>query len=78
MRTDKMGFVTPEPVWMSNEIKPWLDDMISSSSFQNREYFDSMQITNIVAEHHANQRDLGFAIWPWVNLEFWLNAVVKQ
>lgn len=78
MRTDKMGFVTPERVWMSTELKPWLDDVINSVSFRTREYFDAKKIQDLIAEHRAGQRDLGFTMWRWANLEFWLNTVVKN
>jgi asparagine synthase (glutamine-hydrolysing) len=77
-RTDKMGFVTPERVWMSNELKPWLYDVINSTSFRTNEYFDTKQIQTLIAEHHAGQRDLGFTMWRWANLEVWLNTVVKK
>jgi asparagine synthase (glutamine-hydrolysing) len=77
MRTDKMGFVTPERAWLSNDLRTWLDDVIDSSSFRTREYFDHPEITRLINEHRAGKRDLGFMMWRWANLELWLNTVVK-
>jgi len=77
MRTDKMGFVTPERVWLSNDLRNWLDDVVNSSSFRACEYFDHAQIARLIDEHFAGKRDLGFMLWRWVNLELWLNTVVK-
>jgi asparagine synthase (glutamine-hydrolysing) len=75
-RTDKMGFVTPERVWLSKDLKGWLDDIINSASFKGREYFDHSQITNLIPQHRAQQRDLGFTIWRWVNLELWMTRMI--
>ena len=75
-RTDKMGFVTPERVWLSTDLKGWLDDVIHSASFKGREYFDPSQVTNLIAQHRAQQIDPGFTIWRWVNLELWMTRMI--
>lgn len=71
-RTDKMGFVTPERMWLSNELYDWIRDIIESESFRARDYFDVAQIRRALAEHDAGQRDLTFIAWRWINLELWL------
>jgi len=77
MRTDKMGFVTPERVWLSNDLRTWLDDVVSSTSFRTREYFDQAEIKKLISEHRSGKRDLGFMMWRWANLELWLNTVAS-
>jgi len=77
-RTDKMGFVTPERIWLSTELRNWLDDIINSPSFKGREYFDHTQVVNSLAQYRAQQRDLGFIIWRWVNLELWMTGMVDS
>lgn len=71
-RTDKMGFVTPEQVWLSTELKDWIDDIFNSTSFHSNPYLNAAQVNSLLAEHRAQKRDLGFMIWRWVNLHLWL------
>lgn len=73
MRKDKMGFVTPEHVWLTESLRSWLDDIINSVSFRNREYFNFPQIIKLLDDYRSQRRDIGFMVWRWVNLELWLN-----
>jgi len=41
MRMDKMGFVTPEEVWMKNDLKDFVIDIITSESFNSRRLWDT-------------------------------------
>lgn len=75
-RTDKMGFVTPERVWLSTELNGWIKDIISSVSFRTRGYFDIPQILGALEAHTAGQRDLTFLAWRWVNLEMWFQEMI--
>ena len=74
-RTDKMGFVTPERVWLSGDLKGWVDDIFSSTAFRTNPYLDALQVTSLLAEHRAQKRDLGFMIWRWINLHLWLGQL---
>ena len=71
MRTDKMGFVTPERVWISTTLRSWIRDIVHSSSFRTRGYLDADAIQGALDQHDAGQRDLTFVAWRWVNLELW-------
>ena len=37
-RMDKMGFVTPEEVWMGRELAPFVEEVFASASFRSRPY----------------------------------------
>jgi len=78
MRTDKMGFVTPERIWLSTDLKDWLDGILNSSSFKGREYFEPSQIMDLIAQHRTQQKDLGFTIWRWINLELWMTRMIDS
>lgn len=73
-RTDKMGFVTPEKIWFMEDMKDWADEIINSRSFRERKYFNHPQISKIVADYRKRKKDIGFALWRWINLELWLNS----
>jgi asparagine synthase (glutamine-hydrolysing) len=74
-RTDKMGFVTPEHVWFAGELKDWADDIINSPSFKSRKYFNFPQIQRTIEAYRSEKKDIGFALWRWVNLELWLRSI---
>lgn len=75
-RTDKMGFVTPEHVWFADELKGWADEIIHSSSFKSRKYFDHQRVLKVTQDYQNQKRDIGFALWRWINLELWLREYV--
>lgn len=75
-RSDKMGFVTPEKVWFAEELKGWADEIINSQSFRSRKYFDHKRVLETVKAYRTQKRDIGFALWRWINLELWLREYV--
>jgi asparagine synthase (glutamine-hydrolysing) len=40
-RMDKMGFVTPEEVWMKEELRPFVLEILTSEPFRARTYWDA-------------------------------------
>lgn len=40
-RMDKMGFVTPEEVWMREDLRPFVLEIFSSDTFHKRPYWDA-------------------------------------
>ncbi len=77
-RTDKMGFVTPERVWMVNELGDWAQSILNSKSFQSRGYFN---VPEILSSYHSfinGQLDLTALAWRWINLELWLQQMIEQ
>ncbi len=43
-RSDKMGFVTPEEVWMRGELAPRVLELFSSPEFSGRPYWDAERV----------------------------------
>jgi hypothetical protein len=73
-----MGFVTPERIWLSTDLKDWMDGILNSASFKGREYFQPSQIMDLITQHRSQQRDLGFIIWRWLNLELWMSSMIDS
>ena len=78
LRTDKMGFVTPEKLWLSVEMKDMALDIFNSPSFYQRGYFDVPGIQKNFREHLSGNRDLTFIAWRWINLELWLRQMIDN
>lgn len=71
-RMDKMGFVTPEEIWMKNELRSFILDVIGSDSFKNRKYWDA---TGVLEEYHLflkGERRYSQDLWRFVCTEIWL------
>jgi asparagine synthase (glutamine-hydrolysing) len=43
-RMDKMGFVTPEEVWMKSELRPFVLQLLTSDEFHRRPYWDPDEV----------------------------------
>jgi asparagine synthase (glutamine-hydrolysing) len=73
-----MGFVTPERVWLNTELNDWIRDIVNSTSFQSRGYFDAPQILAALDAHARSKRDLTSLAWRWINLELWFREFIDQ
>jgi asparagine synthase (glutamine-hydrolysing) len=76
MRTDKMGFVTPQDLWLRNEMKDWVEDIFSSKSFRERKYFRPEVVMNYWHLFCNNNLNAGSAIWRWLCVELWLRKFI--
>jgi asparagine synthase (glutamine-hydrolysing) len=77
-RTGKMGFVTPESIWLSTGMKDWTQEIIHSRSFKERPYFDVPLVQQAFTDHLAGKRDLDKIAWRWLNLELWLRKMIDS
>ena len=75
-RRDKMGFVTPEKVWLKAELGELLWDVVHSTSFAQRGYFDVQEIHRMIAEHRSDRRDLSFIATRWLTVELWFRKFI--
>jgi asparagine synthase (glutamine-hydrolysing) len=78
MRTDKMGFVTPERVWLTNELGGWVEGVLNSSSFRSRYYFNVAEIRAAYNDYKNGRLDLTGLAWRWLNLELWLQQMIEN
>ena len=73
-----MGFVTPEQVWLTNELNDWIREIVSSETFKSRGYFDVSQIQKALNAHIDGKRNLAKLAWRWANLELWLRQMIDE
>jgi len=71
-RMDKMGFVTPEALWLRTVARGMAWDVINAKSLEDRGYFNVKELRKAFEEHMEGIRDLGFVPWRWINLELWM------
>jgi asparagine synthase (glutamine-hydrolysing) len=71
MRMDKMGFVTPEETWMKYELKAYITDIIYSTSFKHRGYWDSDKVIEDYQKFIDGKTTYSPEIWRIVCVELW-------
>ncbi len=75
-RKDKMGFVTPEEVWMKTVLKGWVRDILTSESFKNRKYWDSDRVLKEFDSICAGKSRYTSDMWRYICLEMWLRRFI--
>lgn len=74
-RMDKMGFVTPEGVWMKGILAPFVQDLLYSGSFASRIYWDAGAVQRQYAEFLGGHVPYSPEFWRIVCTELWLREV---
>jgi asparagine synthase (glutamine-hydrolysing) len=77
-RQDKMGFVTPEEVWMRTVLKDWVVGIVSSDSFKNRKYWNARRVSKGFEGVCAGRERYTSDLWRYVCLELWLRRFVDE
>jgi asparagine synthase (glutamine-hydrolysing) len=71
-RMDKMGFVTPEEVWMKETLRPFVLDILGSAGFRKRPYWNADAVLNDYRGFLAGRTAYSPEIWRIVCTELWL------
>jgi asparagine synthase (glutamine-hydrolysing) len=71
-RMDKMGFVTPEEVWMREDLRPFVLGVLSSDAFQARPYWDAEAVVRDYLAFLDGKSAYSPEIWRIVCTEIWL------
>lgn len=75
-RMDKVGYETPEDAWFRTEkIKKLFYDVVNSSSFQSRPYFNKEQVIRLYSQHLSG-KSLGKEVWKILHLELWFRKFI--
>lgn len=70
MRKDKMGFVTPEEIWMKNALGSFVQDAIADLP-DNDEVFNKEGLKAAFAEKSGEGKTYDFMPWRWLNTIKW-------
>lgn len=73
-RMDKMGFVTPEEVWMKEDLRPFMLELLSSDSFRTRPYWDAPAVTRDYLAFLDGKSTYSPEIWRIACAELWLRT----
>jgi len=71
-RMDKMGFVTPEEVWMKGTLRPFMLEILSSPEFASRPYWDADAVAKNYLAFLEGKSHYSPEIWRIACTELWL------
>jgi asparagine synthase (glutamine-hydrolysing) len=71
-RMDKMGFVTPEEVWMGRELGPLVEEVFASDSFRSRPYWDTDAVRSDFERYRAGKATYSQEVFRIFVTELWL------
>jgi asparagine synthase (glutamine-hydrolysing) len=71
-RMDKMGFVTPEEVWMKEALRPFVLELLSSAEFHARSYWDADAVVGNYLSFLEGKSAYSPEVWRIVCAELWL------
>src|ERR687885_658251 len=73
-RRDKLGFVTPERLWLRSRLGDLAADVFASRSFADRGFVDAAAARRRLERHRAGRLEAGMELWRALNLELWASA----
>jgi asparagine synthase (glutamine-hydrolysing) len=71
-RMDKMGFVTPEEIWMAEDLQPFVLTILTSENFKKRPYWDASAVTKSYQEFLDGKSQYSPELFRIVCAELWL------
>jgi asparagine synthase (glutamine-hydrolysing) len=77
-RMDKMGFVTPEEVWMREALAARIQEIFSSASFSSRPYWDAEAVRAEYTRYREGRAPYSPELWRIACTELWLRAVFDR
>ncbi|MCM2464708.1 asparagine synthase (glutamine-hydrolyzing) [Methanoculleus oceani] len=77
-RMDKMGFVTPEEVWMKDELASHILALFSSPEFSRRPYWDAEQVLRNYWEFLEGKSAYSTEFWRIACAELWLRQFEEE
>lgn len=67
----KMGFPVPFDMWIKEDQKGFIRDVLLGSSAHSRGYFNTAYIEKLLHWHRTGLRDCHSQIWMLLNFELW-------
>lgn len=71
LNQSKAGFGAPIDKWLSHDLKDMVSDLLNPKSIEERGYFDSGTVSNMLMDHQRGKRDWAMQIWQLLTLELW-------
>jgi asparagine synthase (glutamine-hydrolysing) len=67
----KMGFNPPLPQWINGELRPVIQQFLSSAAIERRGIFRPDAVQKLLHDHEEDRRDNALKIWALLMIEVW-------
>jgi asparagine synthase (glutamine-hydrolysing) len=69
-RKDKIGFATPEEMWLRN-LRPWVESILRSDAAKRIVFFDVAAMERGWLDLLHGRKEFDFTAWRWINFIRW-------
>jgi asparagine synthase (glutamine-hydrolysing) len=67
----KQGFPMPSALWLRNEARSFVRDVLSPSALRRRGLFDPIFVEKLIEQHENGFADHGALLWGLMSIELW-------
>jgi len=78
LKAPKAGFGAPVGYWLTYDLRPMVEDLLSESAVCQRGYFNPKIVRHMVVQHMSGQYDWAMQIWQLLTLEIWLQIFIDK
>ena len=71
LRRKKQGFSIPVYLWLRNELRPMVMDVLSPDGIRRQGVFDPGEVDRLVRDHMAGRKNNGFELWALLVFCLW-------
>jgi len=72
----KAGFGAPVDYWLAHELRPMVDDLLSTTRLKDRGIFQPEVVHSFVQQHRSGAHDWSMQIWQLLTLEIWMRQFI--
>jgi asparagine synthase (glutamine-hydrolysing) len=74
----KQGFPMPSSLWLRNEARSFLRDVLSPSALRRRGLFNPVFVEKLIQQHENGFADHGSLLWGLMSVELWQRIFVDS
>jgi asparagine synthase (glutamine-hydrolysing) len=71
VRGKKRGFTPPLPVWLKEDLRDFVSDVLSPPRIEAMGFFRPQAVSQILADHFAGRKDNNRPIWTLLCIVLW-------
>jgi asparagine synthase (glutamine-hydrolysing) len=72
MDRPKMGFAIPLGTWLKKDLRPWAEELLSSSALEQTGYLSNKPIQRMWEQHLSGTHNWEYHLWDVLVLQHWL------
>ena len=77
LRSDKLGFVTPEAEWLRGPWRPSVQALLHSDRFRSRPYWKADVARSLFDRFCQGRAAIAPTVWRWASMEWWLERMCE-